>query len=277
MAESKRRVLLSGDPSDPWVAAIAAALPADTVRLPAPWGPGPWPDEAGAAATVLVVHRDTLSDSEAAALDGARREGRFSRLILCVGPLARYHQVQRWAATGLADVVLPEAIAAEVVGRYLDAQPAERPPAPRRGRPQLALVSGQFELSAALAAACADAGYPTIPARDWRDAPRTPLAVWDVPVLEPGWAEELASAARHRRSIVALVPFADRGLVSQARACGAAACLDLPCDPADLVFVLDRLAGYWVPTRLEEGHELPPRRHGTPSKRPLMVDRDGGS
>ena len=35
---------------------------------------------------------------------------------------------------------------------------------------------------------------------------------------------------------------ADRATVGLARASGAFACLDLPCDPADLRFVLDRLA-----------------------------------
>ncbi|MEJ7639102.1 MAG: hypothetical protein WKF75_14300 [Singulisphaera sp.] len=69
--------------------------------------------------------------------------------------------------------------------------------------------------------------------------------------------------------MVALLGFADRATVGQARAHGASACLELPYDLADLVFVLDRLAA----SRAVPAHEVPPppaaarRRHDLAGRR----------
>jgi hypothetical protein len=88
---------------------------------------------------------------------------------------------------------------------------------------------------------------------DFAVGPPAALCVWDVPVLEPGWSKDLSRRAK-LGMVVALMGFADRSLVRQARAAGASACLDLPCDPADLVDVLDRLASL----RLDGAHDVPP-------------------
>jgi hypothetical protein len=154
------------------------------------------------------------------------------------------------------DVVLPEATARETVARHVGGRSR-----PRGIRPPVAVVSGLHELRCTLADACRAAGYRAEPARDWSEAAPGSLAVWDVPVLEPGWPRLLEAQAA-TRAVVALLGFADRATVELARARGAAACLDLPCLPEDLTFVLDRLApGTARPgarRRAGPGHVLPP-------------------
>jgi hypothetical protein len=239
-----------GDLDDPWVAAIAAALPGGTIRVACSGSlPEAWP--AGSErAPLLVLHRAFLSGQDADRVARARHGGWTPKTVLCVGPHARYHQVQRWVS-GLVDVVVPEAVAAAVIARHVEDDPRRRP---RGGpMPSLAVVSGQYECRAVLTEIGRAASYPTRAFRDWSEVPAGGLAVWDVPILEPTWPDELASQARGRR-LVALLGFADRESVSVARRAAAAACLDAACEPADLVFVLDRLAT----SRLEPGHVLPP-------------------
>lgn len=255
--------VFAGDLGDPWVAAIAAALPSGSVVVSCETElPEVWPFEA-APGRVLVLHRDILTRADAARLARDRHEGRFTRVVLCVGPHARYHALQAWAA-GLADAVLPEATAAEVIARYLGNEPTPRP---ERHRPRITVVGGLHEPRAMLADLCEAAGYPVVSVSNWSQvAPTARLAVWDVPVLEPHWPERLEHYAASR-SVVALLGFADRVLVAEARARGASACLDSPCHPADLAFVLDRLAGYWQPIRRDDGHALPPPPYGRASPR----------
>ena len=61
--------------------------------------------------------------------------------------------------------------------------------------------------------------------------------------------------------VVALIGFADRSLVAEAKGAGASAVLDLPFDLADLAAALDRLPlpSPARPTRNEPGHPTPPR------------------
>jgi hypothetical protein len=244
----------AGDLDDPWVAAIAAALSPDTIRIPCPGDlPESWPK--GGPTTTLVLHRPILSLRDAESLRRLRsREGNAPRIVLCVGPHARYHHLERWSS--LVDVVLPEATARETVARHVGARP--RPSGPR---PTVVVVSGLHEIRCTLADACRAAGYRVAPARVWSEATTGSLVVWDVPVLEPGWPRLLESLAA-ARAVVALLGFADRPTVDLARARGAAACLDLPCHPDDLTFVLDRLAPR--PARpgarrlAEPAHVLPP-------------------
>lgn len=232
-----------GDLADPWVAGLADALPPPTGRLDCP-GPLPecWP-AAARQAPLWVVHRSSLEPGDAERLRNARREGLLDRLILCLGSHTRYHQLQRW--NGLASVVLGEATAPEVIGRHLAGEAAE-PAEDASTRPVL-VVSGNRGLREVLADACAEAGHPVIARRDWSDAPPCPVAVWDAPVLEPGWTDRLAIEAANR-AIIALLGFADRRTVAAARRAGAAACLELPCDPADLAHVLRRVATGTAPT-----------------------------
>jgi len=58
-------------------------------------------------------------------------------------------------------------------------------------------------------------------------------------------------------AVVALLGFADRVIVAQAREAGASACLDWPCDLDDLTHVLDRAARSPRASVGEPGHVLP--------------------
>jgi hypothetical protein len=86
--------------------------------------------------------------------------------------------------------------------------------------------------------------------------------VWDVPWLESHWADELAQRTR-AGPVIALIEFADRRLVTEARASGASVCLDLPVDLGDLTAALDRVTS----PRREPAHTSPPPplgRRGSP-------------
>src|SRR5205814_1629995 len=90
------------------------------------------------------------------------------------------------------------------------------------------------------------------------------LTIWEVPVLEPGWAERLERRALRTGPVIALAGFADRATITRAKASGAVAGLDLPCNLDDLLDVIDRtvrstLSEVWpVPARVEPPHTLPP-------------------
>ncbi|WP_169974766.1 hypothetical protein [Tautonia rosea] len=234
MNGNRIEVAFSGDLTDPWVAALRNAIhetstPIDGVVLPQDWSPSPF-------LSVLVLHRGTLSVAEADRLRRLRESDPSLRVILVVGPHARYHQIMVWS--GIVDVLLPEATACETIARYVG-QPTHSRIVPAKPLP-VALACGQWELGRLLSDALIDAGYA--PRRE-RDNPlHGPEAwvVWDVPVLDPDWSSRLAMAAQ-RRGVIALLGLANRDTVVTARASGAIACLDLPCDPDDLIYVLDRL------------------------------------
>ena len=141
------------------------------------------------------------------------------------------------------------------IARHLPGGEVRAPAAIRGSGPGrcVSVISDHFELRETLAEACEVAGYRAKPARDLSEAAPGGLAVWDVPVLGTDWPRGLARRAS-AGPVVALLGFADRATVGQARAHGASACLELPCDLADLVFVLDRLAA----SRIEPAHEVPP-------------------
>ena len=185
--------------------------------------------------------------------------------MLCLGAYARQHQWEPWAP--LVDVTLPEATASETLPRHLAG--AEGRPRPAGSRPVVAVIGGDSALRSTIADACAAAGYAATPARGWVEAPLALPAVWIAPILEDDWARSLARAAR-TRPVIALIGFADRATVALARAHGVAACLDLPCDPADLAFVLDRLL---LPDgRVEGAHLVPPAPAWARSSRTGVAD-----
>ncbi len=255
-------IWFAGDTDDPWVAAIADALPPGTRRLarggdlPAEWPGGPTP-------STLVLHRANLTPTDAERLRVLRERGpRPPRVVLCVGPLARYHHWERWGP--LVDAVLPEATASETVARHVAAVGGRRREA--GPRPPLAVVGGDLELRRTLAGIGAGAGFPSRTFEDWADAPEGILTLTAVPVLEDGWDHDLARRSR-TRPVVALLGFADRHSVALARRRGVAACLDLPCDLADLIFVLDRLAA----KRIEPPHAVPPSPAGRLRPRPILA------
>jgi hypothetical protein len=243
-----------GDLTDPWIAAIADALPESVIRhgvagdLPEELLPIPGSSVPG----TLVLHRTVLTARDAAWLARLRNDRAApTRVILCVGPHVRYADLERWSP--LVEVVLPEATARDTVARHLH-KPDDDRPRPVGPRPGVAIVSTNFELRSTLADACEQAGYPATAAFAWAEASPGGLAVWDVPVLESGWPEALARRAR-LGPVIALLGFADRGLVTAARVHGASACLELPCDLADLIGVLDRLSST---VRSEAAHDVPP-------------------
>jgi hypothetical protein len=226
-----------GDLNDPWVAEIADALPPGTRRLVCAGDlPDDWPAGFDAART-LVIHRAHLTHADSERIRRLKeREGPPIRVVLCVGPQVRYREVERWST--LVDAILPEATARETVTRQLavvgDLARSQEP------RPKVTIVSGQYELRRMLEEVCAAAGYQFAAESDWPEAMPGGLVVWDVPILGDAWPEILERRSRGCQ-VVALIGFADRVSVRLARVSGAAACLDSPCDPADIAFVLDRL------------------------------------
>ncbi len=262
MEGPERAVWFAGDLDDPWVAEIAEALPRETFRLDCPADlPEAWPIDRPTPAA-LVLHRSNLTATDAQRLMRLKaRADRTPRLILCVGPHARYADVERWSR--VVDVVLPEATARESVARH--ALGLERQPP--RSRPRVAIVSTNFELRTTLAEAARLGGFAPEPFIEPADAPAGIVTVWDVPVLEPDWPDRLAKLARSS-PVVALIGFADRSTVALAREHGALACLDLPCEIADLLAALDRLE---TARPREPAHDLPPAPMG---KRPRMARRD---
>jgi CheY-like chemotaxis protein len=261
----------AGDLDDPWVAEIARAL---SEFDPIPWGRTgadlpreAFRTQAGVGVGILVLHRTRLTGADVARLEELRREagpGGWPRIILCVSPYVRYAEIERCA--GLVELVVPEATAAETLPRKLERMLGKASPRARRAADGLPVevVSGDFELRQVLREACARAGYRTADAASLAadpdaelpgDGPR--LTVWDVPVLEPSWEERLERRGR-LGPVLALLGFADRSAVTQARNAGAAACLDLPCAMDDLIDALDRLARLAARPRAQLAHPTPP-------------------
>jgi hypothetical protein len=250
-----RATWFAGDLDDPWVVAIAEALPRDSFRIDCPDDlPEIWPIDRPTP-FALVVHRSNLTATDAQRVARLKaRADRTPRVILCVGPHARYVEVERWSR--LVDAVIPEATAREVVFRQ--ALAIDRKPRPPGGpRPRIAVVSTNYELRATLAETVRSGGFLAEPVAEPADVAPGLAAVWDVPVLEPDWPSRLATLARSDR-VVALLGFADRQTVALARQAGASACLDLPCEVADLLAVLDRV----VAVRQDSPHEVPPQPAG---------------
>lgn len=264
-------VYFSGDLSDPWVADIAGAIADFQVIQCEGEGSGipSRPFEASDPAKVLILHRSRLSTVDVerlAELHRALGAENWPRIALCLGPYARYAEIERVA--GLVEFILPEATASETLPRRLALMlgaPVDRPPRPEAESPIVEVVSSDFDLRRVLADACHRAGYRAVESSSLSDshhraADSPALTVWDVPVLEPRWAEHLERRSRSG-PVVALLGFADRGLVALARKSGASACLDLPCEMDDLIHVLDQLASSASassPIRFQTPHATPP-------------------
>lgn len=283
MEGAERPIWFLGDLDDPWVVAIAAALPesAGVHRLHNPGDLPERPFDRSHPPRVIVLHRNHLTGPDAERLagwrdaDGARPA---PALILCISPYVRYEELERWSR--LVDLVLWEASARDVlpgqVDRLSDQARGLRRSAGDRGAVRIEVAGGNRELCLALVEACRSAGYraEAIDDREIGDGPRSRkpaaaptqrvLTIWEVPVLEPGWAPRLARRALQTGPIIALAGFADRAIVAAARAGGAAACLDLPCNLDDLLDVIERTVcstpkDLWpLPARLDPGHALPP-------------------
>ena len=247
-----------GNLGDPWVAAIADALPFPLVtkRLNAP---GDLPEcrfEDLAGPVRVVVHRAVLTRLDFQTV--ARWRGKLpagSRLILCFGPHVRHSELGQWSE--IVDVAIPEATARDTVANHCyrgesKSSGSERAPG---GRWPIGVISGLFSLRETIAENCESAGFLVNRASRPDDLPAGMITVWDLPTLEPSWAEALEARAKSS-TVVALLSFADRGLVTRARRSGATACLDLPLDIAEIPAVIERF-GTSIP-RAESPHELPP-------------------
>lgn len=284
-------VYFSGDASDPWVVDILGAI-ADFRVIPCEGegrGVPSRPFEPSDPAKVLVLHRSRLSPNDVERLAELKRKlgaKQWPRIAVCVGPYARYAEVER--LTSLVECVLPEATARETLPRQLAMMlgaPVERPKRAEGEAPIVDVVSADFELRRVLVEACLRAGYRAVGSSSFSDshcgADAPALTVWDVPILEPRWAEHLEKRSRSG-PVVALIGFADRGLVSLARESGASACLDKLFVVEDLIYVLDRLSA--TPSapsasRFQSPHATPPppvgraRREGARSGRRAATAR----
>ena len=189
----------------------------------------------------------------------------------------RYAELERAAAS--VDLALPEATAVETLPRhvagFLNALAREDRSSHAASR-KVDVISSDHALRSVLAEACSVAGFQARTASELDlslrprggtgdAAPAGPdLTLWDVPVLEPDWPERLERRSR-LGPVVAFLGFPDRTAVNLARTKGASACLEMPFDLADLIYVLDRVAagadldpGTVVPSRSEPAHAVPP-------------------
>jgi hypothetical protein len=290
MNPSGGAVWFVGDLSDPWVAAIADAC-RQAPGLVEINCLGDLPDTSNAPSQpprLIVIHCPRLTSADAERLKRFRDQGASSTapaIILCIGPYVRYEELERWSA--LADVVLSEATAPDVLPRHV-AKFAEadmrRAARNDTARFRVDVAGGNYDMCRVVVDACAGAGYRAcqIDELEVRHDGPSPvssssfepvLTIWDVPVLEPDWAERLERRARLCGPVIALFGFPDRTTVSLAKARGAIACLELPYNVDDLLDVIDR-AGRSIPieswpvaARAEPPHRLPPRPRGRKSKR----------
>jgi hypothetical protein len=285
-----------GDLEDPWVSAIADALPADLVvvrqscagDLPEqPFERRPWP-------RLMVLHRHRLSALDRTRIRQWREHVEGANkpvLILCVSPYVRYEEIE--GVLGLVDQVVPEGTSADIlpgrIVRYFKGPGAARPGGDEA---HFAIeVSGSNEdLCRTLVEVCIRAGYRAraiddlargevirMQAEASSGAERT-LTIWEVPVLEAGWSEILERRALGTGPVIAVMGFADRTTVSRAKAHGAAVCLDLPFEIDDLIDSVARAGGSRAPeqwplaARAEPPHQLPPRpRRRMQAREPSLV------
>jgi hypothetical protein len=262
-----------GDLDDPWVAEMAAALPPEVGRLHVAGGlPRPWP-EAIVHASAVIVHRSWLTNSDAERVLALRsRSPRPPRVLLMTGLMPRYHQMERWVP--LVDRLVPETLPPELLVRWLcPGRPAwSVETAPRGPRPTLAVVSRIHELRQVLCEILRRGGFSVVTGREWVDVPAGLTALWDVPLLDDDWQDELAREAETRRVLV-LAPFLDRALVARLTQAGAQAWLDLPCDLDDLFWLIERVTARG-PTRSHSPHVQPAGYHAglsAPSIPPRQV------
>ena len=205
-----------GDLGDPWVAGIADVVLAAgaTQRLDCPRTLPEHPFDCEHPPRVIVIHRHGLAESDADRVRAWREAtggGSLPMVILCISPYVRYVDLERWS--GLVDLVVSEATAAEVlpgkIARLLGGG-ERRSPCSEAPAFRIEVAGGDDELCRALADVFEAAGYRAdaiddqeiggvLRARN-RSAsfPERVLTIWEVPVLEPGWAERLESARAGR-------------------------------------------------------------------------------
>ena len=287
VAESAQpKVCMIADLSDPVAKELAGRLPVSAwVRNQAVESEWPErPPEPLERADWLILHRTGLPRSVLTRLRRWRLMlGRWPATVLILGPHVRYADIEPWS--DLADEVIDEPAAlAALERRWLIPKSRRRrarvvpprletasqvpdnsedlPPSARR----ISLRVHDAELRLWLREWLAARGENVIdelprwvsPVSDPNDPQPDPQTletnfnptrmIWEVPTLDPSWPETLSRLSRQGGRVLALIGLADRDQVAQARESGAAAVLDLPCDPDDLTFVLDRLEPQPNPT-----------------------------
>jgi hypothetical protein len=270
------------DLSDPWVVSIAEVLARCTsiVQVHCPGEVPDCPYDLARPPRLVIVHRQRLTAADALRLK-AYRDPKLPAaapvIILCVSPYVRYDELERWS--GLANHVIFEATAGDVLPRHIARVVDGREGRIARIDPtgfRVEVAGSNRYLSEGLVEACVTAGYRAVAVDDLDVAgragapPAAPspaeraMTIWDVPVLEPDWAERLERRTRLTGPVIALFGFADRDVVATAKARGAVACLELPYDVDDLIDVVDRV-GRSIPAdkwpkhvRVELPHRLPP-------------------
>jgi hypothetical protein len=281
-----------GDLSDPWVVSIGEAL-ARCSGLVQVHCPGDLPDkpfDRDRPPRLIVIHRHRFTAVDAQRLKeyrGCSGTGDEPMILLCVSPYVRYEELERWS--GLADLVLAEATAADTLPRHvalLDEKGEGRSARVETAGFHIEVAGGNHDLCQAVVEACAGAGYRALQIDDLEiagaarpqvspiTAAERTLTIWDVPLLEPDWSQRLERRSRANGPVIALFGFADRETVTLAKGSGAIACLELPYHVDDLVDVIDRVARSFSserwpsPVRVEQAHRLPPspRRRKEPQK-----------
>jgi CheY-like chemotaxis protein len=260
-----------GDLDDPWVKAILSSC-AEPVTMRAIMCAGPIPARPfglDAPPAVVLLHRTRLSPADVHELECWRLDpcpSPFPWIVLCSSPYIRYADLERAARS--VDLLITEATAFETLPRHLERllRGGEDPPRPKpAATAHVDLVSSDHALRDVLAESLRAAGY-RVGSRAALDEPlpKPGLTVWDVPVLDSGWPAALREQSR-LGPVIALLGFADRETVRRARASGAVACLDVPFELDDLIFVLDRVhrsmmldRSVMSPVRIETAHPLPP-------------------
>ena len=161
-----------GDLSDPWVVSIAGELArcASIVQVHCPGDLPDRPFDPDRPPRLIVIHRHRFTAVDAQRL----KEYRVCpvavdapAILLCVSPYVRYEELERWS--GLADLVISEATAADILPRHV-ARLVER----RVGRStraetagfRIEVAGGNHDLCQALVEACAAAGYRAVQVDD---------------------------------------------------------------------------------------------------------------
>lgn len=271
-----------GDLGDPWVMEILGSI-SDLSEVHAVMCVGDVPDrlfEPDQPPRLLIVHRTRLSQADAARIEQWRsvpRVNALPRVILCFSPYVRYAELER-CSRGV-DLAISEATAVETLSRHVS-RLLERRDEPPRAAPAadclpVQVISSNHELRAVLSEICLAEGFKVSSGREftaqWQGraagadrAANQMLTLWDIPVLEPDWPRLLEERTK-LGPVVALLGFADRATVGQARASGAAGCLDLPLDVNDLVHVIERVnrklrsdSSTKFEGRIEPAHAVPP-------------------
>ncbi|MGC1723228.1 MAG: hypothetical protein WA746_29975 [Isosphaeraceae bacterium] len=271
-----------GDLGDPWVMEILGSI-SDLSEVHAVMCVGDVPDrlfEPDQPPRLLIVHRTRLSQADAARIEQWRsvpRVNALPRVILCFSPYVRYAELER-CSRGV-DLAISEATAVETLSRHVSCL-LERRDEPPRAAPAadclpVQVISSNHELRAVLSEICLAEGFKVSSGREftaqWQGraagadrAAKQMLTLWDIPVLVADWPRLLEERTK-LGPVVALLGFADRATVGQARASGAAGCLDLPLDVNDLVHVIERVnrklrsdSSTKFEGRIEPAHAVPP-------------------